>query len=105
LVGHQRVNNVLPCGWSQDGLHTFNALAKEISKDRNDHGDEFKMAFKTSIEQEMQNNATNKNGKRKRYCIDTYNDLNESLLFVKHGEEDSDDDSKDEWVTKNEFQV
>jgi hypothetical protein len=96
----------MPCGWSKDGLHTFNALAKEISKDRNKHGDEFNKAFKTSIEQETQSNGTNKNGKRKRHCIDTYNDLNESVLFVKDGaEEDSDDDSNDEWVMKNEFQV
>ena len=52
----------------------------------------------------MQSKATNKNGKRKRLCIDTYNDLNQSVLFVKN-EEDSDDDNKDEWVTTNEFEV
>jgi hypothetical protein len=52
----------------------------------------------------MQSNTTNKNGKQKWNCIDTYNDLNESVLIVKN-EEDSDDDNKDEWVTKNEFQV
>jgi hypothetical protein len=94
----------LPCGWSEDGLRTFNALAKEISNDRKENGDEFEKAFKIDMEQEMQSNATNKNGKRKRCCIDTYNDLNESVLIVKN-EEDSDDDNKDEWVTKNEFQV
>jgi hypothetical protein len=56
------------------------------------------------MEQEMQSNTTHKNGTRKRHCIDTYNDLNESVLVVKN-EEDSDDDNKYELVTKNEFQV
>jgi hypothetical protein len=39
----------LPCGWSQDGLHTFNELAKEISKDPKEHGEEFKKAFKKGL--------------------------------------------------------
>jgi hypothetical protein len=36
-------------------------------------GEDFDEAFKESIEQEMA--STNKTGKMKRYCIDTYNDL------------------------------
>jgi hypothetical protein len=55
----------LPCGWSTDGLHTFNALAKEINNDRKENGDEFKKAFKINMKQEMQSNTTNKNGKQK----------------------------------------
>jgi hypothetical protein len=63
LVSYQRVNNVLPCGWSQDGLYTFNALAREISKDRKEHGDEFEKAFKMTIQQQTLNSASNMNGK------------------------------------------
>jgi hypothetical protein len=51
LVSYQRANNVLPCEWSQDGLCTFNALAREISKDRKEHGDKFKKALKMTIQQ------------------------------------------------------
>jgi hypothetical protein len=63
LVSYQCANNVLPCGWSQDGLYTFNALAREISKDHKEHGDEFKKAFKMTIQQQTLNSASNKNGK------------------------------------------
>jgi len=55
------------------------------------------------IEQQIENSATNKNGKRKRNCIDTYNDLNEGQFIITN-EEDSDKE-KDDWVTKNMFQV
>ena len=56
------------------------------------------------IEQQIENSATNKNGsKRKRNCIDTYNDLNEGQFIIKN-EGDSDHD-KDDWVTKNMFHV
>jgi hypothetical protein len=103
LVGHQRVINVLPCGWSQDGLQTFNALAKEISNNRMEHGEEFYKAFKKSIEQQMESSATSKNCKQKRNCIDTYNDLNEGQLIMKN-EEDSDNE-QDQWVKKNMFMV
>jgi hypothetical protein len=104
LFDSQPINNVLPCGWSQDGLYTFNALASEISKDRKEHGDEFEKAFKMTIQQQTLNSAFNKNSKQKRNCIDTYNDLNENILIV-NNEEDSDNDSNNEWVTKNEFYV
>ena len=103
MAGHQRTVNLLPCGWSQDGLHTFNELAKEISKDRKEHGEEFEKAFKKWIEQQIEISATNKNGKRKRNCIDTYNDLNEGQFIIKN--EEDHDNKKDDWVTKNMFQV
>ena len=103
MVGRQRIINVLQCGWSQEGLQTFNALAKEISNDRQEHGEEFYKAFKTTIEQQMESSATSKNCKRKRNCIDTYNDLTEGQLIMKN-EEDSDDE-QDQWVKKNMFMV
>jgi hypothetical protein len=102
LVSYQHANNVLPCGWSQDGLCTFNALAREISNDRKEHGDGFKKSFKMTIQQQALNSASNKNGKRKRNCIDTNNDLNENDFIVNNAEE-SDNDSNSKWVTRNEF--
>jgi hypothetical protein len=95
---------VLPCGWSQDGLNTFNALAREISKDCKEHGDEFEKAFKMTIQQQTLNSAFNKNGKQKHNCIDTYNDLNQND-FIVNNEEESDNDSNNKWVTKNEFYI
>jgi hypothetical protein len=75
----------LSCGWSKDGLQTFNQLAKEVyNKNRKEHGEEFDKAFKKSIKQEMA--STNKTGKRKRNCVDTYNDLNEGGLIMKDEE-------------------
>jgi hypothetical protein len=71
----------LPCGWSQDGVQTFNKLAKEVSTDCQKHDEEFDKAFRKSIEQEM--TSTNKTGKRKRNYIETYNDLNEGELIMK----------------------
>jgi acetyl-CoA carboxylase carboxyltransferase component len=94
----------LPCGWSKEGLQTFNQLAKEVSKNRKEHGDEFEKAFKISMEQEMENKVMNKHGKRKRNCIDTYNDLNKTQVIMKDDNETSDDEM-DEWVRKNAFQV
>jgi hypothetical protein len=61
------------------------------------------MAFKTSIEEEMAISDINKNGKRKRDCIDTYNDLNEGQLLIKD-EEDSEEENA-QWVRKNSFMV
>jgi predicted AAA+ superfamily ATPase len=92
----------LSCGWSKDGLQTFNQLAKEVYKNRKEHGEEFDKAFKKSIEQEMA--STNKTGKRKRNCVDTYNDLNEGGLIMKD-EENSEDEEQEEWVAKNVFIV
>jgi hypothetical protein len=93
----------LPCGWSKDGLQTFNQLAKEVNKNRQEHGEEFDKAFKKTIEEEMA--STNKTGKRKRNCIDTYNDLNEGAL-VKNDEESSGVEvDQEDWVSKNVFLV
>ena len=61
------------------------------------------MAFKTSIEEEMAISDINKNGKRKRDCIDTYNDLNEGQLLIK--DEDDSDEEGAQWVRKNSFMV
>ena len=93
----------MPCGWSQEGLITFNKLAKEISQDRIENDESFNEAFKKSTENEMAISALNKNGKRKRECIDTYNDLNEGQL-IRRDEEDSDEED-DPWVRKNSFMV
>jgi len=103
LANNRRTVNLLPCGWSQEGLRTFNEFAKEISKDRKKHGEEFEKEFKVRIEQQIENSTTNKNGKRKRNCIDTYNDLNAGQ-FVTTNEEDSDKE-KDDWVTTNKFEI
>ena len=64
---------------------------------RKAHGKEFDKAFKKTIEEEMASN--NKTGKRKRNCIDTYNDLNEEELIIK-AEEHSDEEH---WVSRNVF--
>jgi hypothetical protein len=93
----------LPCGWSKDGLQTFNQLAKEVNKNRQEHGEEFDKAFKKTIKEEMA--STNKTGKRKRNCIDTYNDLNEGAL-VKNDEESSGVEvDQEDWVSKHVFLV
>jgi hypothetical protein len=39
----------LTCGWSEDGLQTFNQLAKEVSINRKERGEEFDNACKTRI--------------------------------------------------------
>ena len=96
----------LPCGWSKDGLQLFNQLAKEVYKNRNEHGEEFDKAFKKCIEEEMA--STNRAGKRKRNCIETYNDLNQAELIKNQAEENSDDDEEQEeqgWVLENMFVV
>jgi hypothetical protein len=93
----------LPCGWSKDGLQTFNQLAKEVNKNHQEHGEEFDKAFKKTIKEEKA--STNKTGKRKRNCIDTYNDLNEGAL-VKNDEESSGVEvDHEDWVSKNVFLV
>jgi hypothetical protein len=43
----------LPCGWSKDGLQTFNQLAKEVYISCTAHGEEFDKVFKKTIEEEM----------------------------------------------------
>jgi hypothetical protein len=49
--------------------------------------------------------STNKTGKRKRNCIDTYNDLNKGVLIMKDEENSGDEDEEEEWVSKNVFVV
>ena len=97
--------STLPCGWTKDGLQTFNQLAKEVYKNRNEHGEEFDKAFQESIQEEMA--STNTAGKRKRNCIETYNDLNEAEMIVnKEDEENSGDEEQEQgWVSKNVFMV
>ena len=102
------VNNAstshLPCGWSKDGLQLFNQLAKEVYKSCNKHGEEFDKAFKKSIEEEMA--STNRAGKRKRNCIETYNDLNQAeLIMNKDDEINSDEEQEQGWVSKNMFVI
>jgi hypothetical protein len=53
LVGRSHAIKLLPCGWSEDGLQTFNKIARELIINLKEHGDEFDKAFKTRIEQEM----------------------------------------------------
>ena len=89
----------LPCGWSKDGLQTFNQLAKEVYISLKEHGEEFDKEFNETIEEEMA--STNKTGKRKRNNIDTYNDLNEGELIINEEE----DGEKERWVSKNVFLV
>jgi hypothetical protein len=94
----------LQCGWSKDGLQLFNQLAKEVHKNRNEHGEEFDEAFKKSIEEEMA--STNRAGKRKRNCIETYNDLNQAeLIMNKDDEINSDEEQEQGWVSKNMFVI
>jgi hypothetical protein len=101
--GHKGNMNLLPCGWSKEGLETFNQLAKEIKQDRKEHGETFNEAFKTSIEEEMALSQLHKNGKRKRQCIDTYNDLNETEMIIK--DEENSEEESEQWVRRNSFMV
>ena len=96
----------MPCGWSKEGLQSFNQLAKEVYKNRNEYGEEFDKAFKKSIEEEMAS-TTNRAGKRKRNCNETYNDLNQAELIMNKDNEDCSDHEEQEevWVSKNVFIV
>jgi hypothetical protein len=52
----------LSCGWSKQGLETFNQqVAREILISHNGNGEDFDKAFKKHIEQEMA--STKKSGK------------------------------------------
>jgi hypothetical protein len=93
----------LPCGWSEEGLQTFNQIAREVTINRNEHSEEFDKAFKTCIEQEMASNTIHKKGKRKRECVDTYNDLHQGEVTMKGGENSDDEDQA--WVAKHVFMV
>ena len=94
----------MPCGWSKDGLQLFNQLAKEVYKNRTEHGEEFDKAFKKSIKEEMA--STNRAGKRKRNYIETYNDLNQAeLIMNKNDEINGDEEQGPRWVSENLFVV
>ena len=51
--------------------------------------------------------STNKAGKRKRNCIETYNDLNQAQLIMNKDNEDCSDHEEQEvgWVLENMFVV
>ena len=66
-------NTVLSGGWSNEGMLTFNRLAREVDSDRKDHGGKFKKTFKKWTDEEADNSK--KSEKRKRAFVDTYNDL------------------------------
>ena len=57
-----------------------------------------------TVQEQALNSASNKNRKRKHNCIDTYNDLNDNGFNI-NNEEESDNDSNNKWVTKNEFYI
>jgi hypothetical protein len=106
VINNTTSTSHLPCaGWSKDGLQLFNQLAKEVYKNRNEHGEEFDKAFKKSIEEEMA--STQKPGKRKRNCIETHIDLNQAELFMnKDNEACSDREEQEEgWVSENMFVI
>ena len=103
MVGRPSTSNHLTYGWSKDGLETFNQLAKEVSINRKEYGEEFENAFKANIKQEMASSPINKIGKRKRNCVDTYNDLDEGERVTKS--EEKSDDEHEQWVVKNLFMV
>jgi hypothetical protein len=58
-----------------------------------------------TIQQQTLNSAFNKNGKQICNCIDTYNDSNEHDFIVNNAKEESDNNSNNKWVTKNEFYI
>ena len=50
--------------------------------------------------------STNRAGKRKRNCIETYNDLNQAeLIMNKDDEINSDEEQEQGWVSENMFLI
>ena len=51
--------------------------------------------------------STHKAGKRKRNCIETYNDLNQAELIINKNDEINSDEEQEEqgWVSENMFVV
>ena len=94
-------STLVTCGWSKQGLQTFNKLAREIFISHKEDGEDFNKTFKEHIEQEMA--STNKTSKRKRNCIETYNDLNEEEM--KQNYEDQNVEENEGWVARNLFIV
>ena len=99
--GNKFVNNktYLPCGWSKEGLQTFNELANEVIIDRKEHGSEFDNKYKERVKQDLAN--TYKAKKRKRHCVDTYSDLLDGEVMVEFQEHDDEDN----WVNRKKFAV
>lgn len=89
----------MPCGWSKEGLETFNVFANEVIIDRHDHGKQFDNDFKANIKQELATKYKTK--KRKRNYIDTYSDLMDGEHMIKN-EEDSEEEN---WVSRKGFAV
>ena len=99
MIHHKQIKDSA-CGWSQEGLETFNELAQEIAKDRKEHGEEFDEDFKTSIQMQLESKTSSNIGKRKN-GIQTYNDLNgEEFILNNNGS-----CNEEQWVKKNSFQV
>ena len=44
---------MLSGGWSDEGMLTFNRLAREVGSDRKGHGSRFEKAFKKWIEEQV----------------------------------------------------
>jgi hypothetical protein len=82
---------MLSGGWSNEGMLTFNRLAREVDSDRKDHGGKFEKTFKKWIDEEAANSK--KSEKRKRAFIDTYNDLQVA------GMAESEDDEQNAYKT------
>jgi transposase len=68
---------------------------------RKEEREDFNKVFKEHIEQEMA--STKKTGKRKRNCMETYNDLNEEEM--KRNYKEGNVDENEGWVAKNLFIV
>lgn len=101
MADNRGSSNFQACGWSIDGLETFNQLAREIFINRKEQGEIFDKAFKEHMEQEIA--STNKTGKRKRKCVATYNDLNANEMMKNY--EECSDTEEEGWVAKNLFIV
>ena len=86
-------------GWTNEGMQTFNRLAREVDSDRKAHGSKFEKAFKKWIDEEVANSK--KSEKRKREYIDTYNDLQAA------GMADTEDDEQSAYKTlvRSRFEV
>ena len=80
-------------------MKTFNRLAREVDRDRKEHGTSFEKAFKKKIDEEVANSKRSE--KRKREYADTYNDLQAAEMA------DSEDDEQSAYKTlvKGGFEV
>ena len=74
-------------GWTNEGIETFNRLAREVDSDRKKHGSSFEKAFKKKIDKEVANSR--KSEKRKQEYVDTYNDLQVAEIADSEDDEES----------------